>query len=80
MNDDLLGNSRNLLHLLVISLYLVFDLSLFPHGGESDVVEEVDEVGGEPARPEYHHHRNAKPEKNTMKSMYRVTEVLYRVR
>ena len=59
----LLGNSRNLIHLLVISLYTVCDLSLFPHGCESDVVEEVDEIGREPARPKDHHHRHAQPGK-----------------
>ena len=36
---------------------------IFPHGGEADVVEEVDEVGGEPAGAEDDHHRDAEPER-----------------
>ena len=32
---------------------------VFPHWFELDVVEKVDQVGGEPAGAEYDHHRDA---------------------
>ena len=43
----------------MIALGIYPPCQVFPHWFEADVVEKVDQVGGEPAGAEYDHHRDA---------------------
>ena len=59
--------------------HVLFAVS-FPHGSEADVVKEVDQVGGEPASPEYDHHRDAEPEKGICCQNLDLMTLIYRDR